>query len=286
VLAVIVLAAVAAAVFAVARGGADGSEARPAPAAPNRFDGARAFRWLELQVKIGPRPAGSEASRRLAGRLRRALPGGRFQTVPGGLRNVIGTVPGRERGRLVVVGAHYDSKDIPGFVGANDGAGGTAAVVELARAIRPRTIAPTVVFILFDGEETPRGVPDSEFEKRGLRGSKIAAPRYKRAEAMVLLDFIADKRLSIPREGYSNEALWGRLRSAARRVGTIRYFPAANRSAVLDDHLPFLREGVPSINLIDFDFPCWHKTCDDLSAVSQRSLDASGETVLELLRAL
>jgi hypothetical protein len=53
---------------------------------------------------------------------------------------------------------------------------------------------------------------------------------------------------------------------------------------VEDDHYPFVKEGVPSIDLIDFDFPCWHRTCDDLSAVSMRSIDAVGETMVELLR--
>jgi glutaminyl-peptide cyclotransferase len=237
-------------------------------------------------VRMGPRPAGSAASRRLAARLKAALPGGRYQSVPGGLRNVIGRVPGRDPRRYVVVGAHYDTKDIPGFVGANDAAGGTAAVVELARAVRPRRLRPTVVFILFDGEESPRDAPDSEFEKQGLRGSRVAAARYRRAEAMILLDFVADRDLSIPREQLSDARLWSRLRAAARRAGVARHFPAGERAAILDDHLPFIRRGVPSIDLIDFEFACWHRTCDDLTAVSRRSLDASGEAVLELLRAL
>ena len=285
-----ILAAAAAAVLLVACGGADGADGATSSAraetAADRFDADRAFRWLKLQVDMGPRPAGSATSRRLAARLKRALPRGRYQSVPGGLRNVIGRVPGRSSERVVVVGAHYDTKDIPGFVGANDGAGGTAAVVELARSIKPRQLRPTIVFILFDGEESPRGTPDSDFERRGLRGSKVAAPRYKHAEAMILLDFVADKDLSIPREGYSNERLWARLRAAARRAGTLRHFPTTLQGSVSDDHLPFLREGVPAIDLIDFEFACWHRTCDDMSAVSRRSLDASGETVLELLRAL
>jgi hypothetical protein len=53
---------------------------------------------------------------------------------------------------------------------------------------------------------------------------------------------------------------------------------------VLDDHTPFTRRGIPAIDLIDFTYPCWHETCDDLAHVSQRSLDRSGEAVLELLR--
>ncbi len=251
----------------------------------NRFDGRAAYRLVKEQVEMGPRPAGSPASKRLAARLRRELPHGRFQSVPHGLRNVVGRVPGKGRG-YVVLGAHYDTKDIPGFVGAEDGAGGTAVLTQIARELKPRKLRRTVVFVLFDGEETPAGVPDSEFEQRGIRGSKVAAARYKDARAMILLDFVGQKGLRIPRESFSDEKLWGKLRLAARRVGTSRTFPDAQQGGIEDDHLPFIRRGVPSIDLIDFDFACWHKTCDDLSVISPRSLDASGETVRELLASL
>jgi glutaminyl-peptide cyclotransferase len=264
--------------------GDDGDDARAAVRPTvDRFDSAAAWRLLEAQVELGPRPAGSPASRQLAERLRRMLPEGRFQAVPGGLRNVIGTVRGREPG-YIVVGAHYDTKDIDGFVGANDGASGTAVVTELARTVkRPKH---TIHFVLFDGEESPRGAADAEFVEEGLRGSKVASRRFRRARAMVLLDFVGDRRLRIPREDLSDLRLWARLRAAARKVGVGRTFPDKSRSKIGDDHLPFLKVGVPSIDLIDFDRSCWHRTCDDLSAVSERSLDASGETVLELIRKL
>jgi glutaminyl-peptide cyclotransferase len=257
-----------------------------APAKVNRFDGPAAFDLLKMQLDYGPRPAGSKQSRKLAGKLKTLLPNGRFQKVPGGLRNVVGTVPGKNPGRFVVVGAHYDSKDIPGFLGANDGAGGTAATVQLARQLKPHTIGPTVKFVLFDGEETPRGVPDSQFLARGIRGSKVAAKKFKNADAMVLLDFVADKNLSIPREGTSSIGLWSKLRAAAARAGVGSYFPDTSEDEIEDDHTPFIQRGVPSINLIDWDFPCWHKTCDNLSAVSEKSLDASGEAVAALLPTL
>jgi glutaminyl-peptide cyclotransferase len=265
-------------------GEADGSSARaPAAAQVDRFDGAAAFRLLRRQVELGPRPAGSPESRRLARLLKRIVPGGRYQKVPGGLRNVIGTVRGREPG-YIVVGAHYDTKDIPGFVGANDGASGTAVVAQLARTIRrPRH---TVRFVFFDGEEAPRGVSDSQFEEEGLRGSKVAARSFDGARAMVLLDFVGDRELALRREDYSDERLWERLRAAAGRVGSGRFFPDGTQAGVLDDHIPFLRRGVPAIDLIDFDFPCWHRRCDDMSAVSQRSVDAVGEAVYELVRGL
>jgi Zn-dependent M28 family amino/carboxypeptidase len=196
---------------------------------------------------------------------------------------VVGVVPGRDPRRRVVVGAHYDTKHIPGFLGANDGASGVAIVVQLARTIQPRTLEPTVVFILFDGEESP---DDSRsFYESGLRGSKVAAKAFRRAEAMVLLDMIGDPDLSLPLETSSDERLWAALRAAARRVGVASVFPSQTTGTIFDDHTPFLRAGVPAIDLIDFDFTCWHQLCDDLSKVSPRSLDAVGETVVEFLRA-
>jgi Zn-dependent M28 family amino/carboxypeptidase len=214
------------------------------------------------------------------------MPHGRFQKVPGGLRNVVGTVPGRDPHRFIVVGAHYDTKDQAGFLGANDGAGGSAAVVQLARRLKPRTLKHTVKFVLFDGEESPRGVPDAQFLQRGVRGSKVAAKTFRKADAMVLLDFVADKDLSLPREGTSSIELWERLRTAASKAGVGRYFPDSPGTGIEDDHTPFLQRGVPAIDLIDWDFPCYHKTCDNLSAVSEKSLDASGEAVAGLLATL
>jgi glutaminyl-peptide cyclotransferase len=253
---------------------------------PRAFDERAAFAFLRKQVELGPRPAGSAASRRLAALLRARVPNGRYQSVPGGLRNVIGLVRGRDPKRVVVVGAHYDTKDIPRFVGANDGASGTAVVLQLARTIRPHELRPTVFFIFFDGEETPADTPPQDFLKYGVRGAKVAAPKFRHAEAMILLDLVGDRRLSIPREQGSDRRLWAQLRAAARRKGKLYAFPKRTTVTVLDDHVPFQRLGVPAIDIIDFDFPCWHRTCDDMSAVSARSLDAVGESVLELLRAL
>ena len=253
-----------------------------AGALKDRFDSARAWRALKYQVALGERPAGSKASRRLAAYLKRRVPNGRYQHVPDRLRNVVGKVPGRDADRVVLVGAHYDTKDLPGFVGANDGASGTAVALQLARQIEPRTIRPTLLFVFFDGEESPRG--SSSFLEDGLRGSKVAARRFAdRVDRMVLLDFVGEKGLSIPREEYSSRPLWRKLRRAADRAGTPETFPAEAQGGILDDHIPFIQRGVPAIDLIDFDFDCWHETCDDLSAVSEDSLDRTGETVMELL---
>ena len=265
--------------------GCGGGSSPPAQAAGlrvDRFDRDRAFAGLRYQVELGPRPAKSEKARELARWLRDRLPHGRIEKVRGGYENVVGRL-GARRGKAIVVAAHYDTKDIPGFVGANDGAGGTAAVLEIARALRGVKRLPPIRFVLFDGEESPDDSQD--FYSSGLRGSRPYARRHaKRTRAMILLDFVAEKgNMRIPRESSSSIQLWARLRAAARKVGAQTVFPDEVSGAVLDDHTPFQRRGVPAIDLIDFTFDCWHKTCDDLSAVSARSLDYAGETVTQML---
>jgi hypothetical protein len=100
---------------------------------------------------------------------------------------------------------------------------------------------------------------------------------------MVLLDFVGERGIRIPREENSDPGLWRRLRASARRVGAAAAFPPATQGSIADDHIPFLERRVPSIDLIDFDFDCFHRTCDDLSQISERSLDAVGETLMDLL---
>ncbi len=274
-------------------GSADDPEpaaARPAAARPtvDRFDAGRAFALLRRQVeRYGPRPAGSRASRRLTEDLRRRLPRGRIERFRAGgqtLRNVVGTLPGAAP--ALVVAAHHDTETgIPGFVGANDGASGVAVVVELARALRALPAAPgarEVRFVLFDGEESPVGCTD--FLRCGVRGSRAyLAAHPGEVGQLVLLDMVGDRDLEIPREEGSDPALWERLRAAAGRVGTQRVFPDATRGPILDDHTPFVQAGVPAIDVIDFTYPEWHTPADRLDRVSARSLDAVGETVLDLV---
>ncbi len=278
---ILLIAALLGATFAACGGDDDAAGASRAKA--NRFNATGAHGSVKRQVELGPRPAGSAASRRLGERIRRTLPRGRFEPVPGGLRNVVGRIPGRDPERVVVIGAHYDTKDLPGFVGANDGASGTAVLTQLARTLKSRRPRSTLVFIAFDGEESPAGAPDDQFERFGLRGSKAIAPRYRSARAMILLDFVGERGLRLPREGSSDTELWARVRAAARRAGFARTFPAGSQGPILDDHTPFLRQGVPSVDLIDFDYDCFHRRCDDLSRISRASLDAVGETMMNLL---
>ncbi|HKH14259.1 MAG TPA: M28 family peptidase [Solirubrobacterales bacterium] len=265
----------------------------------SRFDAQRAFRDLRAQVAIGPRPTGSAGSRRearfIVKRLRAAgIHGIRVQHP---YRNVIGRIPGRQAG-TVVVGAHHDTKDIPGFVGANDGASGVALVLELARALPSRLDGPSIEIVLFDAEESPQGVP---FESGGVRGSeqfvryaldggRQGSPPLAGVRAMVLFDMVADCDLAIPLEANSDSSLYTAFADAAQTVSGSTAPFGGEAAGVLDDHTPFIQAGVPAVDLIDFDYgpgpspgAWWHTRDDDLGHVCARSLGAVGAPALAAL---
>ncbi len=259
---------------------------------PDRFDADRAYALTKLQVGYGQRPAGSPQLRKLAERLVVRLPHGHFENVPGqpGVRNIVGTLPGRRPG--IVIGAHYDTLVKPaGFVGANNGAAGSAIVIELSRALaklhRPKD-AREVRFVLFDGEEPPAGLPedDPNFTQDGLRGSRAYVKAHPgETKDMILLDYVGNKGLQLPHEGTSTPALWAKLRAAAKKVGKIGYFPPTEETPIIDDHTPFLRAHVPAIDLIDWSYP-GHTLQDGMDKIDPRALDAVGESVLELVQEL
>ncbi len=266
--------------------------ATAAAAAPDRFDADAAWKLTQMQVDAGQRPAGSPQLRKVAAELRKRMPHARYDAIPGqpGLRNVVARLPGKRPG--IVVGAHYDTLVKPkGFVGANNGASGSAIVVQIARAMaklkRPKD-AREVTFVLFDGEEPPSGLPedDPNFSTSGLRGSRAYVKRYPgRTSQMILLDYVAGKGLQLPREGTSDTDLWNQLRAAARAVGKQRYFPDDVGTPIIDDHTPFLESGAPAVDLIDWSYP-GHTLQDGMNLLSKASMDAVGESVLELVRRL
>jgi Zn-dependent M28 family amino/carboxypeptidase len=244
---------------------------------------------VQRQVAMGQRPAGSLQLRKLATQLRPLLPGGRFEPFPSsgpqqGLRNIVGVLPGRAP--AILIGAHYDSEWHPkGFVGANDSAAGTAAVIELARSF-PAELPEShreIRFALFDGEEDPPGCRDKDFEFCALRGSRAyAAAHPGEIGDMILLDYIANRGARITREDNSSQALWEQLRQAAVQVGAAEQFPPGLQGGIIDDHIPFLEQGIPSIDLIDFNYPYADTVQDTPDKLDPAVLDKVGETVAQL----
>src|SRR3954466_14490863 len=279
------LAALALAGVALAGCGGSSSSDRP-----NRFDGARAMALIKRQVAVGQRPAGSPQLRRLANELRPMLPSGTFEPFASsgpqqGLRNIVGVLPGRAP--AILIGAHYDSEYHPkGFVGANDSAAGTAAVLELARSL-PAELPPShreIRFVLFDGEEDPPGCTDQDFQFCALRGSRAyAAAHPNETGDMILLDYIGNRGARIYREQNSSQPLWDQLRRAADEVGAGDIFPAGAQGGVIDDHYPFLARGVPSIDLIDFSYPYADTVQDTVDKLDPAVLDEVGEAVTQLV---
>ena len=265
-----------------------------------RFHAARAFGDLKAQVAIGPRPAGSRGSRRevelIVRRLREAGVGEVRVQRP--YRNVVARIPGGEPG-TVVAGAHYDTKDITGFVGANDGASGVAVLLELARDLPARLDGPSLDLVFFDAEESPRGQSfesgdrgSEQFVRYARRGGELGAPPLSGIRAMVLFDMVGDCDLGVPREANSDPALYSTFAAAARRASASDSSAPFEGEArgVLDDHTPFIEAGVPALDLIDFDYGSgptpgawWHTTQDDLGHVCARSLGAVGEPALAAL---
>lgn len=267
-------------------------ESSSGESAPDPFDANRAWHLIELQLASGQRPAGSPQLRKLAVKLRPLLPAGQFETIPGEprLRNVVGTLPGRKPG--IVVGAHYDTLASPrGFVGANNGAAGSAIVIEAAQALQHMHAGPDpreVRFVLFDGEEPAKVLPEeaADFYHEALRGSRAyVANNRGRTGDMILLDYVGNRGLHLPREGTSTESLWKRLLIAAREVNAESFFSTKEGVGTLDDHTPFLRARVPAVDLIDWSYP-GHSLADGLDKLSRRSIDAVGETVVQLVSEL
>ncbi len=157
----------AVAAVALAFGGCGGDEGDGA----DLFDAERAYRDVEAQVAIGPRPAGSPGSREEVALIERELRAAGVEDVR--VQRPTRTSSGRSRDAspgAVVVGAHHDTKDaIPGFVGANDGASGVAVVLELARSLEAPLDGPSLHLALFDAEEARGSRP---FEVDGTRGSR------------------------------------------------------------------------------------------------------------------
>ena len=178
-----------------------------------------------------------------------------------------------------------------GFVGANNGAAGSAIVIEAARALRRMHAGPgarEVRFVLFDGEEPAKVLPEetADFYHEGLRGSRAyVAGNPGRTADMILLDYVGSRGLHLPREATSSEALWNRIVIAANEVGDERVFSRETGPAIEDDHTPFLRAAVPSVDLIDWSYP-GHTLADGLDKLSRQSLDAVGETVVQLVSEL
>jgi Zn-dependent M28 family amino/carboxypeptidase len=270
-----------------------------APTAP-RFDGARAWTHLQKQVAFGPRPAGTPAlvktRQYLVDQLKASGIASKEQaftaSTPAGpiaMTNLIATIPGRRPERIVLA-SHYDTKRAPQFpfVGANDGASSTAALLELGRVLARSQPAFTIELLFLDGEEAVNwnwAGTDNTYGSRHYVEAARNGGTLSTLKALILLDMIGDRDLIIRRESYSTPWLVDIIWGAAARLGHGGTF-SNELTTVEDDHVAFVRAGVAAVDIIDLDNPTWHTAQDDVAHVSQASLQTVGDVILAALPAI
>ncbi len=260
------------------------------------FDSQRAFAHLRTLVEMGPRVSGTPANARTRQYIITTLAAAGITAVeqpftaqtplgPVAMANVIATLPGTRPERIIVA-SHFDTKLFREFtfVGASDGGSSTGALLELGRVLAAQPRAFTVELLFFDGEEAvvEWSATDSTYGSRHYVQAAQAADTLRTIKALVLLDMIGDRHLNIRRESQSTPWLSDIIWAAAARLGHQRHF-LPERTPVEDDHLPFLRAGVPAVDIIDLDYPAWHTAADTLDNVSAESLQVVGDVVLAAL---
>ncbi len=208
-----------------------------------------------------------------------------------GMRNIVAKAPGTGPGIFLLV-THYDTlrrenRELRGsgdFVGAVDGGSSTGLMLEMARLLCGRRQPLTLWIAFLDGEEAlvEWSATDSVYGSRELAAKMAVSGELGRVKAVILADMIGPKDIRIRRESNSTRWLTDLVWSAAARLGYKNIF-VSDDIAIEDDHLPFLRRGVPAVDLIDYaDFQAyWHTPQDTLDKVSPRSLAIVGHVILE-----
>ena len=260
--------------------------------------GEKALAQVQQLVDLGPRPSGSEALEKsrlyIENQLHRSgwqvtrqaftdeTPRGRVQFV-----NLIAQFPEkRNAAPLFLLCSHYDTKtfDAIKFVGANDGGSSTGLLLELARVIgRHPNLAAKIELVFFDGEEAY----DRFSETDGLYGSRHFAKQLEGSSAKqfrggILFDMVGDRSLDVTLPADSPPEMVRDIFAAAEALKLRSYFTYLDRE-IIDDHSPLNAVGIPTIDVIDFDYSWWHTAGDTIDKISAKSLQIVGSVALYYL---
>lgn len=258
---------------------------------PTTFSGQRAYEFVVRQTEFGFRPTGSAAGWSTGNWIIEELgtAGWYIETqefVYQGVtaRNIIGKSPNGKDRPIIILGAHYDTRrkadqdpQNPGepVLGANDGASGTAVLLELASSLELDRIPYEVWLAFFDAEDN--GNLDGW---EWIVGSTYLASQLSTdPEFVIVIDMVGDRYQQIYYERNSEPELMAQVWAVANGLGYGDAFIPTHRHAMLDDHIPFARRGIPVVDIIDFDYPYWHTTGDTIDKVDARSLERVGRTV-------
>jgi glutaminyl-peptide cyclotransferase len=293
------------------------ASAAPAPAAADsaplpHIDAKRAFEYTREVTAFGERYMGNENHKKLERYILDRLKGDQVEddsftadTVEGKfpVRNIIDKFPGTKDGIIVIMG-HYDTNYWlrgTGYVGANDGGSSTAILLEFANQLRgartgdsasPKKRDGYSVWLVWtDGEEAVKTWTETD----SLYGTRHLAEKWekdgtlKKIKALMVMDMIGDADLDIIRNTNGTSWLLDLIYTAAERMGYQSHFYAL-QGPIEDDHLPFYNRGVPSADVIDLDYGyhnVFHHTPQDtMDKLSPKSLEISGDTILETIHLL
>jgi len=277
------------------------------------INGERVMQYVKEIVAYGPRPIGSANHKKVEDYILAHLKGDDVEQdsfpadTPEGklpVRNIIAKFSGTKNG-IIVIASHYDT-NYPlrktSYVGANDGGSSSALLLEFANQLRGKKRDGYSVWLVWDDAEEAikpdgsGGLPaEMPFSDDSLYGISHLVEKWqadgsiKKIKAFLLADMIGDADLNIERDSNSTPWLEDVVFEAATRFGYQSHF-FARTMGVDDDHIPFLKRGVPSADFIDFNYGYndvfWHTTQDTVDKLSPRSLEIVGGTMLETVRIL
>ncbi len=267
------------------------------------------WEYLKTICAFGPRPPGSPGHRMLQAYIKAV--GGKYadevreqpftfqkeNSTPVSMMNIELVFHGTSRKRPILLGAHYDTRPFADsetdpysqkfpILGANDGGSGTAVLLALAQYLHAHPPVRPVRLVFFDGEDY-----GAKFSSDYFLGSKHYAAQLNKKDrgewpyCVLIIDMVGDKELEIARETYSNEnASWliKMIVESAQKL-KVTQFLTQPKHTVRDDHLPFIKIGVPAAVLIDFDYPYWHTLQDTLDKCSPESLFAVFSVVVDAM---
>jgi len=283
---------------------------RPAAPVPTEiwkeFSGDKAFAEARKQIDVGPRPSGSPELEKARVLIEASLRGSGWEVerqtftdeTPRGpmqFSNIIarysasGARPVPRETQRAILCSHYDTKRFStiSFIGANDGASSTGALLELARvlALDP-ALAAKIELVFFDGEEALVQFTETDglYGSRYYAGQLVAAKRATQFKFGILWDMIGDRDLKITLPPDSPPDLARDILAAAEALQLRQHFGYFDRP-IRDDHEPLNRRArIPTINLIDLDYPYWHTADDTVDRIAPESMQKIGAVTLYHLR--
>jgi len=259
------------------------------------FSGENALDLVKTQVDFGPRIPGSEAHQMTVDFIQTNLQDNgwtvEIQIDQHGdykIQNVIGK--NEQTGTpWIIIAAHYDSRffadqdpnsenhktPVPG---ANDGASGTAILLELARII-PKDLEKNIWLVFFDAEDQGN-IQNWDW----ILGSRSFVNQLEgKPDKVVIIDMVGDADLNLYYEKNSYPELSKEIWNIAKQNGFDKSFIPKYKYNILDDHIPFINKGIQAIDIIDFDYPYWHTINDTPDKVSSESLYTVGQTLFQWL---